>query len=253
MSRLAYQSNLLVLRETKGLAYMGIGVSLVLHVLVFGLAYIIAGSTSAAEVNLLEATQVTLVRKGIERPKNWLPERETAPPPVKPDTQKINVNDTTPKQPKAEAQPPRDEPSAQEREAQRKRRMADVLSRIRREAGRQSEYGDPDGIEGGLSSQAIAILGNRWAGQLSALVRSKWSVPSVIPEAELARLQVKVFIRIDRNGKVLSHSLQQSSGNQLFDSSVVRAIRSVSSVPQPPDELMGMVLRDGFVFVFKRD
>ena len=252
MSRLAYQSSLLVLSRTRGMAYVGIGVSLVMHILVFGLAYVIAGSTSAADVQLLEATQVVLVRKGIERPKDWLPEKETAPPTAKPDTQKVNVsNNATPIATDTQPRPP--EPSPLDDDQIRQRRMADVLNRIRREAGRQSQYGSPDGIEGGLSSQAIAILGNRWAGQLSALVRSRWSVPSVIPEAELARLQVKVFIRIDRTGRVLSHSLQQSSGNQLFDSSVVRAIRSVSTVPIPPDELMSMVVHDGFVFVFKQE
>lgn len=70
-----------------------------------------------------------------------------------------------------------------------------------------------------------------------ALITEKIWSHWVYPDFELAGLEVIVSIKIDSKGNVLSHVIEKSSGNVLFDRSAVRAVSKASPLPPPPVEM----------------
>ncbi|MGB9822712.1 cell envelope integrity protein TolA [Thermodesulfovibrio sp.] len=69
---------------------------------------------------------------------------------------------------------------------------------------------------------------------ISGIIRQHWSVPDTVPR----NLEAVVSVRILSNGKVLIEGFEQKSGNILFDSSVVRAIKNSSPLPPPKNEVI---------------
>jgi len=89
------------------------------------------------------------------------------------------------------------------------------------------------------------MIGLQWVSDVEARIRPNLSVPSVIPDAERGGLKVTVTLYVAPNGRVLKKSVQQSSGNELFDRAVLRAIEQSSPLPPPPAELKEQVQSEG--------
>jgi protein TonB len=53
---------------------------------------------------------------------------------------------------------------------------------------------------------------------------------------------VVVHMRINRQGKILSLNLQQSSGNEAFDTEVLTQVEQASPFPPPPAAIPGNIL-----------
>jgi outer membrane biosynthesis protein TonB len=105
----------------------------------------------------------------------------------------------------------------------------------------QEEEGDPQGIAEGTATTAKA--GNLYLGQLVMFFRRGWTIPNLVQNAE--DLKATAAIQTSADGKILSVEIQQSSGNPLFDQSIIdrvdELIASSASIPEPPPEL-----RDAF-------
>ncbi|NOY39875.1 MAG: TonB family protein [Nitrospirae bacterium] len=75
------------------------------------------------------------------------------------------------------------------------------------------------------------------AGYYSLVQERVWS-EWVFPEFRTGKgLEAVVNIKIYRNGRVKIEGIRKSSGNTLFDRSVLRAIAKASPLPPPPYEL----------------
>lgn len=59
----------------------------------------------------------------------------------------------------------------------------------------------------------------------------------IYPDMNVSGLEVIISIKIDRSGKVISHEIEKSSGNALFDRSAIRAISKASPLPPPHGEM----------------
>ncbi len=64
-------------------------------------------------------------------------------------------------------------------------------------------------------------------------IRQQWIFPETIDKA----FEAVISIRIARDGKVSIERIEKSSGNPLFDRSVLRAITLASPLPPPPQEM----------------
>lgn len=80
-----------------------------------------------------------------------------------------------------------------------------------------------------------------------------------IPEgSNIEDIEAVVDIRVDKNWKIISFKMIDSSGNKLFDRSVFKAMQDaregtkIVPLPAPPLEMMEEVLEDGFEFTFSR-
>ena len=69
---------------------------------------------------------------------------------------------------------------------------------------------------------------------ISGLIRQHWSIPDTVPK----NLEAIVAVRILSNGQVIIEGFEKSSGNTIFDSSVIRAIKKSSPLPPPKSEVI---------------
>jgi len=69
---------------------------------------------------------------------------------------------------------------------------------------------------------------------ISGLIRQHWSIPDTVPK----NIEAIVAVRILSNGQVIIEGFEKSSGNTIFDSSVIRAIKKSSPLPPPKSEVI---------------
>lgn len=81
------------------------------------------------------------------------------------------------------------------------------------------------GSGGGKGTDYYALVVQR--------IRQRW----VFPETLDRGLEAIVAIRVERDGRVTIERMEKSSGNTLFDRSVLRAITLASPLPLPPQEM----------------
>ncbi len=70
-----------------------------------------------------------------------------------------------------------------------------------------------------------------------AIITRKIWAQWVYPDFDAERLEVVISIRIDGYGNVISHEIEDSSGNKLFDHSAINAILKASPLPPPLVEM----------------
>lgn len=99
------------------------------------------------------------------------------------------------------------------------------------------EEGDPEGIAGGTANEAK--LGNIYAGKLSVFFRRGWSVPNVVQNRD--GLTATAAVKVSSDGHVETVAIENSSGDPLFDQSVVdritELIQANETIPEPPPEI----------------
>ncbi len=82
------------------------------------------------------------------------------------------------------------------------------------------------------SANEAAIL-DSYAERIGKEIRQRWAYP----EAWGKNLETVISVTIMSNGTVKINSVEKSSGNVLFDRSVLRAINKASPVSPPPHEM----------------
>lgn len=87
------------------------------------------------------------------------------------------------------------------------------------------------GSSGNLRGEAVSPS---YLGLISGLIRRNWSIPETVPK----NLEAVVSVRILPNGQIIIEGFEKSSGNTLFDSSVLRALRNSSPLPPPKTEVV---------------
>ncbi len=201
--------------------------------------------------------KASLVRLGKARDSQLLPLKEEPPPPP---PQK--VEESHPELPKEEPKPAVPVPvpiasskpaatSKQEGEksdAERRKELFSAFSRTSKNAHPRELEGSAEGSPYGDSSTAE---GEQYWGLLSAQVRRNYDVSDTIPEAERTHLTAQVLLLIGRRGQVLRVQLAKSSGNSLFDSAVLSAIKKASPFSPPPDHLRASLEKSGVVLEFR--
>ncbi len=92
----------------------------------------------------------------------------------------------------------------------------------------------------GKISQAAGVPGtgigkdtDLYYSMISQKIWQQWSYPDFLASG----LEVIISIKIDKSGKVISHEIEKSSGNALFDRSAIRAISKASPLPPPAGEI----------------
>ncbi len=105
--------------------------------------------------------------------------------------------------------------------------------------------------DGDVTDPTLAIKGNIYIRRLSAIIKSNWKIPSILNKNEIKSLVSEVFFRITFSGEVYNISIITTSGNKIFDSSVLEAIKRTGKLPLPKDRgLRKMVLREGLQWKF---
>ncbi len=224
-------------------------VSLFFHFAIFGAAWSYTRYQHSNTPVIRHAIMVEPVRWAPEkRKKYWLPVKNTVKAQAV-EEEKIKVSKTAEK---SQELSPEEEKKKKKAEAKKRRqRMARALAKLQQ--GKTTRIdGSPDGVVGGTSSRTMEILGSAYASQLRDIFRNRWEVPGIIPKAELKRLSCKILVEIDLAGNIVSHSLKSGSGNRMFDSSAMRAVKMTRSVPLPDELIRDVVMKQGILVNFSR-
>jgi TonB family protein len=194
----------------------------------------------------------SLVRLGKPRDQKLLPRKEEAPPPpkqveaAKPTPVPTTPPTTTVPSPLAKpAQPAAQQDGAKSGEDRRKQ----LFSAFSKAGAKADELeGQLDGDP--LGDSAIQE-GERYYGALAAQVRRYYDVAQTISEQERLHLRADVLFVIDRGGQVTRVAIAKSSGNELFDSAVLAAVKRAAPFGPPPDHLRESLQKAGIVIGFK--
>jgi outer membrane biosynthesis protein TonB len=113
---------------------------------------------------------------------------------------------------------------------------AQVFAEIAEE---REQEGNPEGIEEGTEENARA--GDLYAGQLYVFFRRGWTVPTTISDEERRGLTAEVDVEITGDRQIADYRIRGSSGNALFDQSVLDRLQALkdsnAQVPEPPPEV----------------
>jgi len=122
---------------------------------------------------------------------------------------------------------------------------ADKNDPFAEDGGRQRPAeGHPEGVEGGTETDPTKVrAGDMYAAKLGAFIHDKWQIPTVVSNAEAARLCVTFQIAIDKRMIIWNVRMEpiKKSGNDLFDDSARTALQKLlddrTPLPDPPPEL----------------
>ena len=222
---------------------LAIVASLAAHALVVIVA-VVKLNFGARPPPAVNAIQTRLVRLGQNKPE-WLPRKEEPPPPPKeepvaiaPDAAKAVVLD------QKKVAPKEDNHS----------KFDDLMKRLDKTAAKEDYKGKGDARgskQGTVSDFTMQTIGMQYATDIDGRIRPNWSVPTVIPEDLRAALTASVVVYIGPDGRVIKIEVSHRSGNQLFDDSLLKAIKLSSPLPAPPPELRQQVGHDGFEITFR--
>jgi TonB family protein len=234
-----------------------LGVSLAGHglLVVAGLVYSFLTAGPKVDPNI-PVIKATLVRQGKPRDEKLLPRKEQPPPPPKEVKAPPAPPAEAPKPPEKSvvpvpvaAPPPAPAPQKGDKAGEdRRKRLFGAFDKTAKKAEPEelegAEDGDPDG-------DSATAEGERYYALISTQVRRNYSVAESIPEAERLYLKAQVQVRLARTGEVLESRLTSASGNDLFDSAVLSAVKKASPFSPPPDHLRDALQKQGVVLEFR--
>ena len=223
--------------------------SLGAHAAVVAVVIVLGLVTRPAPIDLKQKPiKASLVRLGTPRDKRLLPRKEEAPPPAR----QVEAPEPAPRAPSLKAPSPLATVPSPEAKQSGKKQQEDARRKLFGafdRAGAKPE--ELEGAEDGdvLGDSAVQE-GERYYGALRAQVRRYFFVSQTIPDQERIRLQADVLVRIGRAGELLETKLAKSSGNDLFDSAVLSAVKKASPFAPPPPHLVDGLRARGVLMGF---
>lgn len=195
--------------------------------------------------------KASLVRLGKKRDDKLLPRKEEPPPPPPPKAEAAPAPapspDTAVKIPTKDAKPEKPSKDAKADAKDAKSKLFDALNKTSRAASAEDLEGDPEGDPNGDSAKQE---GERYYALLSNAVRRRYDVADTISEAERKALRAEVAIRLGPAGELLDVQLARASGNELFDTAVVGAVKKAAPFGPPPEHLRDQLKKQGVAFAF---
>ena len=232
--------------------------SVIGHVLLGGslIAYNALVMPAAIDLNQKPIT-ATLVRLGQKRDEKLLPRKEEElPPPPK-------AVEAPPPEPQKPPPPPETPtvalPGIKPTEVKKTKVDGAKTGEDRKKAlfsafGKASKTPDHQlegAADGDAHGNSATQEGPRYLGALTAQVQRNYDLPSTISDQDRVHLVARVMIAIGRAGELLSVKLVKTSGNDLFDSAIIAAVKRSAPFQPPPDELRGMLSRPGQAVEFR--
>jgi len=179
------------------------------------------------------------------------PQKPVEPEPRKPEEPKAVA--PTP-EPKAVSIAPSPKKPPEQSAADRRKQLLTALNRTSRSTGSKTaqQIEEMEGqLDGDPNGDSATQEGERYYGLLKAQVQRNYDVSQTIPEQERLHLKARVIVLIGRTGEVLKVQLASSSGNTLFDGSVLAAVKKASPFAPPPDHLRDALQRKGIALEFR--
>lgn len=105
-----------------------------------------------------------------------------------------------------------------------------------------NKEGEKEGEEV-ISKETLSAIYS-YTEMIKRKIRSNWDLPKYLTEVSLT---TQIELRINPDGSIFYKNIHSSSGNDLFDSYVLKAIERAAPYPPPPDEAKIYIQKGGFV------
>jgi TonB family protein len=241
----------LLVRRSEGTLLKFLFWSAVVHSALFSLALAWAKLHEEAAIDLdQKPIKATLVRQGTPREEKLLPRIEQPPPP--PMEQKAPEPAPTPAPPKpvapatvAAPAPPKTK-QAGEKKADTRQQLFGAFDKMSK--AKPDTTGAADGDPSGDSAVAE---GEAYYARLRSQITRFYDVSDTIPDSERIRLTAQVAVVIAPAGQLERARLAKSSGNDLFDSAVMAAVKRAAPFAPPPTHLRDALSKYGVVLQFR--
>jgi hypothetical protein len=197
-----------------------------------------------------EYVEARLLKSGEIKDEKELPDRIVPALPTAPrEVIALDRNADKPEPPKKEEKP---RPQA---DAVNDDKLREVFDKARAFAEIQDDYvpeGHPDGVpDGDVTDPALASMGATYGRRITRFIKERWVVPTLISESELRDLKVKISLKFNAEMTIIEYRLLKSSGNRMFDDSVINAVertqKEVRHLPEPPEAIAGRIYGGGMI------
>ena len=205
------------------------------------------GGSEEAPFEYVEARLLKLgeIKDDTELPDRIVPAMPTAPKEVL----ALDRNEKKEESPKKEKEPVRQADAVDDD------KLREVFDKARAFAEIQDDYipeGHPDGVpDGDVTDPALASMGATYGRRVTRFIRERWVVPTLISESELSALKVKISLKFNAEMTIIEYRILQSSGNRMFDDSVINAVertqKEVRHLPEPPEVIASRIYGAGMV------
>jgi TonB family protein len=229
-----------------------VAVSIAGHVLAVSLWLVVGWLMAGPKVNLQVPIKASLVRLGKPRDEKLLPRKEAEAPPPKPKVEEIAAPtppappDTAVKIPTKDVKPDK-KTEKQDGTKDAKKSLFDAFAKGGKQEKPEELEGEADGDPNG---DAAKQEGERYFGMLKGVVKRNYDVSNTIDEAERRRLRAQVVLLIGPGGELLDVSIAIPSGNEMFDSAIIGAVKKTAPFTAPPEHLRDSLKKDGVAIVF---
>jgi len=174
-------------------------------------------------------------------PSQQKPKKKAAPKKPKPKKPKPSKPKKKPEPKKELKKPEKAKPNLQ----QIKQAQSQAIANLREEKllykGEKISKGDSQ--EGEIN----ALLISAYSARIRAHLNRNWNIPQFLADKQLRATMV---IYINRLGQVTRIELEKTSGDESFDQIVIETIRMSSPLPEPPQELIYSLSKEGIGFNF---
>jgi outer membrane biosynthesis protein TonB len=234
--------------------------SVVGHVGVLAAGLLYARLTAGPAVDLdAKPIRASLVRLGKPRDSKLLPRKEQPPPPPKEVKAPSPTAAPTPPSnavavpiPGVKPEPSKPAPAPQKGEKageDRRNRLFGAFDKMAKAAPPEELEGAEDGDPNGDSATAE---GERYYALLSTQIHRHYNVADTLAESERMHLRAQVAIRLGRTGDLVGEpKLMKTSGNDLFDSAVLGAVKKAAPFSPPPAHIRDALQKNGVVLEFR--
>ena len=221
------------------------------HVLIVGLWLLVGWLLAGPKVDLTQVPiKASLVRLGKPRDEKLLPRKEEAAAPPKPIVEEVAVPAPAApanvvKIPTKDAKPDKADKADSAKDA--KKSLFDAFAK----GGKQGKPPELEGeADGDPNGDAAKQEGERYYALLTNVVKRNYDVSNTIDEAERRRLRAEVALRIRPGGELMNVDITKGSGNELFDSAVLGAVKKAAPFSAPPEHLRDSLKKSGVSIVF---
>lgn len=176
----------------------------------------------------------TEVKPEAAKPEPSRPDKVALPdrPKAEPDNAKINLDKTKAKQ-----------DSALKRLAALRKLEEEAAANKAKQTASKPTLVKGNEISPGSALNGIAKLENdSYLTSIDGHVKQYWDVPNFLANASLS---ASIVIYLDESGNVVKKRMVKSSGNQIFDQTVINAVEKASPFPTPPKKLVNIFMVDG--------
>ncbi|MEM6273649.1 MAG: TonB family protein [Myxococcota bacterium] len=217
--------------------------SAVVHVAVVVLAAMFAGTGRAMEAPP-EAVEVKLTRLGKARPKDFLPRKESAPPPPQKVAPKpVETPDPPSSAPKVKA------PETAKERVKNMNRVSNALERLK---NMDDPEGDESGSEFGNTGELVDATDRaRFVAELRACLQSHFVLEGIATKETAGRI-AHVNVSVRQSGEVRFLGLEKSSGDERVDRQIINAARRCKKVGKAPQSI-GNSWASGVLVKFRPD